>query len=740
MNTKKITKPLAALVMTCFNVAALSANAQTLASWDAWADGNTAGGLTSDFSTASVTTSITGTAIRDVRADRGSNDGTFGTLAGAVTTTTGALRIAKLGDVNLHIEIGNNLSSAITFDQLHFDGIYTNTSHENYSVTFINVSTGITSAVLGTGSLTTNTNNSSSNYDDVNIDVSSITLNSGDNGYFQITFTGATSNNASSTHIDNVAITATNIPDPVDPGSVATVFQASGIKIGEVSETSAIIWTRCTSVATPNPTSATVPAPGTDGEVRITWTPENGSASSTAWIAVDPAADYTKQIVLSGLVADTHYDITVESRPLSGGVAASIDGSFRTAPLATSTAPITAAVVSCQRLSDASDGTNGHKIYSDLAILGPDWLAHTGDILYYDNSGPGGHGVSQNIADARLRWNRMFAFTWNRNFHFNTPTYYQKDDHDTLMNDCYPGQTYGSLTFAQGVAIHREQVPIGTGNYYRTQRWGKDLQVWFLEVREYRSANTDPDGPNKTILGQAQKDWLISTLAASDATFKVIISPTPIVGPDYAGNTKTDNHSNAGFQTEGNWLRAQLAAVKNCYVVCGDRHWQYASIDLATGLREYGCGSSNLAHSQGGPGEKPAQHSFYAKRGGYLLLRTERIGNRPQINFGWYDIDDPDPQTGLATLAYEETIRDETFADFTYTLDHVSKAVTFNFMTEPGYNYEIEKSSNLKNDSWVSVMTNLPPSQSRAGTLYTQTINYTEDDRLFFRLRRVPLP
>jgi alkaline phosphatase D len=41
---------------------------------------------------------------------------------------------------------------------------------------------------------------------------------------------------------------------------------------------------------------------------------------------------------------------------------------------------------------------------------------------------------------------------------------------------------------------------------YRTVRWGKDLQVWMTEHRDFRSKNRKKDGPNKTILGAKQKE------------------------------------------------------------------------------------------------------------------------------------------------------------------------------------------------------------------------------------------
>ena len=83
-------------------------------------------------------------------------------------------------------------------------------------------------------------------------------------------------------------------------------------------------------------------------------------------------------------------------------------------------------------------------------------------------------------------------------------------------------------------------------------------------------------------------------MAESDATFKVLISPTPVVGPDR--QTKKDNHANKGFTHEGNEIREFISKQKNMVVVCGDRHWQYASIAPKTKVREYSCGPASDKH------------------------------------------------------------------------------------------------------------------------------------------------
>ncbi len=170
----------------------------------------------------------------------------------------------------------------------------------------------------------------------------------------------------------------------------------------------------------------------------------------------------------------------------------------------------------------------------------------------------------------------------------------------TWRNDCWPGMNspfMGDFTFEQGQAVFLEQTPMGETTY-RTIRWGKDLQIWLVEGRDFRSPNNAPDGPDKTIWGAEQIAWFKRTVQASDATFRVLISPTPIVGPDHLWKANTvDNHVAAGRAYEGNRLRQFLSGQDNMYVICGDRHWQYVSEHPQTGVREYSCGPTTDKHA-----------------------------------------------------------------------------------------------------------------------------------------------
>ena len=430
------------------------------------------------------------------------------------------------------------------------------------------------------------------------------------------------------------------------------VFQANGIKVGEVSQSSAIVWTRLTQSAERKSggvewkESPGIPeghrleemqdsVTGAPGEIRISWTGEGGGSGETEWLAVQPGKDFTRQVRLDDLKPGETYRVEVQSRSPEGEPGQAVVGSFVTAPAEGNASPVRFQVVTGQEFSRRDDAKKGHRIYQSMLKQEPHFFVHTGDIVYYDfkRSNP----KATNAELARFKWNRMYSLPFQRAFHNEVASYFIKDDHDTVKNDCWPEQSYGDLTWKQGLEIFREQVPMGEKTY-RTVRWGKDLQVWMMEGRDFRSPNTMKDGPEKTIWGREQKKWFFETVKESDATFRILISPTPIVGPD-RGN-KNDNHANKGFTHEGNEIRNFLAEQENLYVICGDRHWQYVSEDPETGVREYSCGPTSMAHAGGFSEEKrSSMHRYLKVQGGFLSVEIDRIENQAQATFRHHGVD-----------------------------------------------------------------------------------------------------
>lgn len=356
--------------------------------------------------------------------------------------------------------------------------------------------------------------------------------------------------------------------------------------------------------------------PGSPGQVRLTYFPISQwrQAKTTPWTTTDAATDFTAQWKLENLKPGVPYAAVVEAKPIaSEKPTAVVRGSFSTAPRPSAQRDTKFCVTTCHDFIRTDNGLRGHKIYPAMSKIKPNFIVHAGDIEYYDKPMP----WAMTIELMRFKWQRIFALPDNREFYKQTTSYFLKDDHDTLKDDCWPEQTYGSVSFEQGVKLFNEEQFPAAGPRYKTVRWGKDLQFWLLEGRDFRSANDAPDGPDKTILGEQQKRWLTETLKASDAKFKLVFSPTPIVGPDRRG--KKDNHANKPFAYEGQELRTLFSGIDGLIVLCGDRHWQYTSVQPGTNLWEFCCGAGSDAHQKGWrKGDERPEHRFLRVAGGFL--------------------------------------------------------------------------------------------------------------------------
>ena len=310
-----------------------------------------------------------------------------------------------------------------------------------------------------------------------------------------------------------------------------------------------------------------------------------------------------------------------------------VRGKFETAPKPDAPGNLRFCVMTCQGYPDRGH-PDGHPIYPAMLALKPQFTCLTGELVYYDSNEP--RAVTARLA--RYHWERMFSLPRLLEFNRHIGTYWLKDDHDTLSDDSGPGAKMGEFTFAEGQKIFRQQAPMADGPSYRTFRWGRDLQLWFTDGRDFRSPNKMPDGPDKTIWGVEQKAWFKRTVKESNATWKVLVSPTPLVGPDR--KNKNDNHSNTGFKHEGQEIREWLKenVPDNFFVTCGDRHWQYHSVHPDTGLHEFSVGAASDEHAGGTPGEDTRFHKFHRVKGGFLSVTLQRAGAKSTIIFEHRDV------------------------------------------------------------------------------------------------------
>lgn len=376
--------------------------------------------------------------------------------------------------------------------------------------------------------------------------------------------------------------------------------------------------------------------PGSEGEVKLIWYPAGSPLLSkeTRWEPVDKNRDYTKQWKLSDLKAGTRYSVTIKARKTGDSkVSHEINGEFGTAPEEIFPKDISFCIVTCHGHHRRDNREGGHEIYRSMLLKKPDFYVHTGDVEYYDAIYP--WALTEDLM--RFKWNRLFALPFQRNFFRQVTSYFMKDDHDTLKDDCSPGDRYGLVSFERGLEIFdNEQFPT-TEKTYKTICWGKDLQIWLLEGRNYRSHNKMEDGPDKTVLGREQRDWLFETVEKSHATFKLIINPTPILGPDFS--YKTDNHATKGFKYEGDMLKSFFSKQKNLYLCHGDSHWQHVTYRKEENLWEFCCGAGTDFANMGWTGGKHPDHQFFRLMGGFLHGRVFRENGLAKLNLSICNVD-----------------------------------------------------------------------------------------------------
>ena len=429
------------------------------------------------------------------------------------------------------------------------------------------------------------------------------------------------------------------------------VYHGQGEMSGEVTATSVLLQSRLTALPGPElDESGDLPGAAGSACFEYALSTDFKDSKRTKWLSAKPEADFIVRAELKNLQPATQYFYRLISRADQAEATAGEIRSFQTLQTATGTQPLSFIMGSCQNYAFFMHGkrnkgpTNrlqdrklGYPAYAAMTKLNPDFFIGTGDIVYYDHFA---WETARTLPELRRKWHEQFRFPRIIEFLANTPAYWLKDDHDFRFNDAdLNGETLP--TPATGIEIFREQMPIlptadQSTPTYRTHRIHKDLQLWFIEGRDHRSDNKMKDGPEKTMWGVEQREWLKKTLLESDATWKIIVSPTPMVGPDTA--SKTDNHTNLkGFRYEAdqffNWLKAN-DQVDQVIAFCGDRHWQYHSIHPC-GLHEFSCGAINDENSILGsfPGTKNStdpkglvKQPFHYKEasGGFLRVQLDQ--------------------------------------------------------------------------------------------------------------------
>jgi len=68
-------------------------------------------------------------------------------------------------------------------------------------------------------------------------------------------------------------------------------------------------------------------------------------------------------------------------------------------------------------------------------------------------------------------------------------------------------------------------------------------------------------------------------------------------------------------------------------IICGDRHWQYVSLDPETKIGEFSSGPISDVHAGGSPGYDPAYHHYHHVGGGFLSVEVVPLDADWRIRF-----------------------------------------------------------------------------------------------------------
>jgi alkaline phosphatase D len=254
-------------------------------------------------------------------------------------------------------------------------------------------------------------------------------------------------------------------------------------------------------------------------------------------VPVEAADDWTGRVRLRGLAPARRYSYRVGFQP----GALSARGSFRTPPAENEAASVRLAFggdVAGQNV--CRDAAQGFPILNTIHDWRPDVFIGLGDMIYADNACaatgmygnaqlPGAFGPATDLAGFWAHWRYNRADPGSQRLLGSTSYVGVWDDHE-VIND------FGPLTelLPIGLQAFLDYTPVASApRLYRSLRWGRHLELFVLDTRSYRDANSAPDSPEqpKTMLGPEQLAWLKDELAGSDATWKVIVSSVPMSIP-----------------------------------------------------------------------------------------------------------------------------------------------------------------------------------------------------------------
>ena len=302
--------------------------------------------------------------------------------------------------------------------------------------------------------------------------------------------------------------------------------------------------------------------------VVVAWRPEGETAERRVEFAATAATDNVVVARATGLRPGA----TAEYRVEAGADRRS--GTIRAQPYWSKPAAareVTIAIGSCFFLADpdplwpGSDYGGGFGVFDAIAATRPDLMLWLGDNLYLQP--PDFHDP----ASMAVRYRRQRAFEPLQKLLAATSHLAIWDDHDYGPNDsdtsyALKGETLKLFQrYWPNPTFGLSDVPGAFGS----ARYG-DVLLFLLDDRYYRSPNRWPDGPDKTMFGARQLEWLKQALVSAPRSAVKIVA-----GGSQFWNHETRFEGWHHFATEraafADWLMRER--IEGLVFLSGDRHF-----------------------------------------------------------------------------------------------------------------------------------------------------------------------
>ena len=354
------------------------------------------------------------------------------------------------------------------------------------------------------------------------------------------------------------------------------VFQ-DGVASGEPSQNAITFWSR---LETSRPRSGARLVVATDPGLR--------KIVAHATVPTGRGVNGALKARIGGLQPHTEYYYVWES-----GTNVSPIGRTRTAPPPGAAQPLNFGVSSCQNY-----GIGYFNAHADAAAVPDmDLYLFLGDYVYEAKSRKdalrGDDIQAVDLATYRAKYALYRSDPGLRELHRVHPIAHIWDDHEVENNysDNNPAPSSAQRYAGYRAAFEwlpRMSFPKDRHRIYRQLSFGALADVFLTDQRQYRTGSSD--GQARHMLGDAQMSWLISSLKASTATWKIIANEVVIASIDYDGSRNSDAWD--GYSADRAQLLGEIerAGIDNVVFLTGDAHVFMCSL-LASDFSTFGDGT-----------------------------------------------------------------------------------------------------------------------------------------------------